>query len=224
MLEGVIFDMDGVLINSHPVHRKAWRSFLTSLEKTVDERELDFILEGRRREEILRHFLGDLPAAVIADYGRKKDRLFEENFESVKPIPGAFDFIDALENAGLSIALATSASRSRTVGTLRRMNLGGKFAALATGDDVLAGKPDPAVYRLACERLNISADRLVVLEDAPCGVEAAIAAGIWCIGIATNGRREALRTAGAAHVVADFNELSVQKLFDLWNIRVDSSE
>jgi len=61
MIEGVVFDMDGVLIDSHPVHRIAWSKFLATVGKSVSEEGLGFILAGRRREEILRHFLGDLP-------------------------------------------------------------------------------------------------------------------------------------------------------------------
>src|SRR5689334_1087951 len=59
MLKGVIFDMDGVLIDSHPIHKRAWRKFFETLELTVSDRELDFVLDGRKKEDILRHFLGD---------------------------------------------------------------------------------------------------------------------------------------------------------------------
>jgi beta-phosphoglucomutase len=221
MLEGVIFDMDGVLIDSHPAHRNAWRKFLLTVDKTVDDQELDFILEGRRREEILKYFLGDLPATTIDEYGHRKDQLYEENFDEVKLIPGVCAFLEALERAGLRTGIATSASRSRTSGTLSRLHLDQKFADLATGDDVLVGKPDPAVYRLISERLKIPPDRLVVLEDSPCGIQAARAAGMWCIGVATNGRTEALRLAGAAHVVPDFVNLSVEELLELWKAHRD---
>ena len=60
MLRGIVFDMDGVIIDSHPTHRKAWQEFLGTLGRTVSEDDLDFILEGRKRQDILRHFLGEL--------------------------------------------------------------------------------------------------------------------------------------------------------------------
>jgi beta-phosphoglucomutase len=215
MIEGVIFDMDGVLIDSHPAHRLAWRKFLATVGKNVDDDELGFILEGRRREEILRHFLGDLPASKIAEYGEHKSLFFEENFGDVSLIPGVREFLESLEAAGLKSAIATSASSARTWGTLRRLELGQKFMAIVTGDDVDDGKPDPAVYKLASGRMNLSPEKLLVFEDAPCGVQAAKSAGMYCIGVSTNGRAEILLQCGAEFVVADFVNLSIETLLDL---------
>ena len=154
MIEGIVFDMDGVLIDSHPVHRIAWRKFLSTVGKSVGDEGLSFILAGRRREEILRHFLGDLSESKIAEYGHQKDLFFEENFQEVRLIPGVSKFLEALETAGLEAGIATSASSARTWGTLRRLELDQRFTAVVTGDDVDAGKPDPAVYQLAAQRMN----------------------------------------------------------------------
>lgn len=215
MIEGMIFDMDGVIIDSHPVHRDAWRKFLATVGKTVSNEELDFILEGRRREEILRHFLGCLPASKIVEYGHQKDLFFQENFQSVKLIPGVCDVFDRLETLGLGAAVATSASAGRTWGTLRRLGLDKKFVVIVTGDDVDAGKPDPAVYTLTAERMNLSPDKLLVLEDAPCGVQAAKSAGMRCVGVSTNGRADVLRRCGAEFVIPDFRNGSIEKLLQL---------
>jgi beta-phosphoglucomutase len=151
MLEGIIFDMDGVLIDSHPVHRDAWRRFLTTVGKDIAPDDLDFILEGRRREEILRHFFGELPEETVAEYGRRKDQLFQEDFDRVQPVPGIQTFLKKLKVAGMPAGIATSASSGRTWATLRALKLENVFVAVVTGDDVSAGKPDPAVYRLAAE-------------------------------------------------------------------------
>jgi beta-phosphoglucomutase len=213
MFKGVIFDMDGVLIDSHPVHRIAWRRFLASVGKTVSHEQLDFILEGRRRDEILRYFLGDLPEGTIAEYGQRKEDFFQENFTDVKLIPGVEIFLRELKNAGVKTGIATSASSYRTLRTLQLLNLEDKFSAIVTGDDVAAGKPNPAVYRLAVERMNLESDQVLVLEDATSGVQAAKAAGMRCIGVSSNGRAEALRRAGADYVIPDFVDLSVEKLF-----------
>jgi len=212
MIEGIVFDMDGVLIDSHPVHRIAWSKFLATVGKSVSEEGLGFILAGRRREDILRHFLGDLPESKIAEYGHQKDLFFEENFQDVKLIPGVREFLEALETAGLEAGIATSASSARTWGTLRRLELDQKFTAVVTGDDVEAGKPDPEVYRLAARRMNLPPEKLLALEDAPCGVQAAKSAGMRCIGVSTNGRAELLRQCGAEFVVPDFRNLSIETL------------
>jgi HAD superfamily hydrolase (TIGR01509 family) len=215
MIEGIVFDMDGVLIDSHPVHRIAWSRFLSTVGKSVSDEGLSFILAGRRREEILRHFLGDLSESKIAEYGHQKDLFFEENFQDVRLIPGVSKFLEALETAGLEAGLATSASSARTWGTLRRLELDQRFTAVVTGDDVDAGKPDPAVYQLAAQRMHLSPEQLLVLEDAPCGVQAAKAAGMRCVGVSTNGRAEMLRQCGAELVIPDFLDPSIETLLQL---------
>jgi beta-phosphoglucomutase len=216
MLRGVIFDMDGVLIDSHPIHRQAWRRFLVTVGKDVQDEQLDFILEGRRREDILHYFLGDLPDATMAEYGERKDYFFEQNFKDIKPTPGVLPLLDTLEREEIKMGIATSASAFRTRKTLRLLDLEARFATVITGDDVSAGKPDPAVYRLASERMNLLPSSLLAVEDAPCGVQAAKFAGMRCIGISSNGRAEALHQAGADRVISDFVNLDIDELRQLW--------
>lgn len=217
MLKGVIFDMDGVLIDSHPVHRKAWQKFLASVNKRIDDRELDFILDGRRRDEILRYFFGSLPKGVLDEYGHAKDRLYEENFGEVKLIAGIRDFLEDIQKIGLKMGVATSAGRSRTWGTLHRLQLDKKFAVVITGDDVHVGKPDPTIYQMVSRELGVAPRCLAVLEDAPGGVQAASRAGMCCIGVATSRRTQVLRAAGAVHVIPDFVGFSSEKLLELWD-------
>ena len=95
------------------------------------------------------------------------------------------------------------ASEIRTSATIERMGLGGCFEAIVTAGDVAAGKPDPAVYRLACERLNVAPQTALAFDDSCAGVRAAILAGLRCIGLATNGFRTQLLEEGAELVIAD---------------------
>jgi HAD superfamily hydrolase (TIGR01509 family) len=215
MIEGVIFDMDGVLIDSHPVHRLAWRKFLATLGKNVSEDQLDFILEGRRRDEILRFFLGEISEHAIAEYGRRKEDFFQQNFQDVKLVPGISAFLEELQHAGMKIGIATSASSYRTLLTLELLCLRTTFAAVVTADEVTEGKPNPEVYRLAAQRMSLRPEQLLVMEDAPSGVQAARSAGIRCIGITNDGRADALRRAGADCVIQDFVGLSIEKLMTL---------
>ena len=208
--------MDGVLIDSHPVHCQAWRQFLATLGKHVSDHELQFILEGRRREDILRHFLGELPEEVLAEYGKQKDQLYQQNFKYVRLMPGVRTFVKSLHRTGVRLAIATSASTYRTGRTLEYLGLATKFTAVITGDDVSNGKPDPAVYRLASQRMNIPPENLLVLEDAPSGVRSAKSAGMKCIGVSSNGVSRALIQAGADDIIPDFLELSIDKLKALW--------
>ncbi|MFZ0320856.1 MAG: HAD family phosphatase [Candidatus Sulfotelmatobacter sp.] len=211
-LGGVIFDMDGVLVDSHPVHRKAWRLFLNTLGREIHDSELDFILDGRKREDILRHLLGDCPAHELEEFGRRKDSIFRQIQLSVIPVPGVIRLVRELYDCGTALAVATSASPSRAHSTLVELGLLGCFDVVVTGDDVRQGKPDPAVYSLARERLALNPNHVLAVEDAVSGVLAATASGLRCLAVALHEKPEILTAAGAAHVVPDFEAVSARDL------------
>jgi len=216
MCRGVIFDMDGVLIDSHPIHKKVWALFLASVNRPVSDKELDFVLDGRKREEILQHFLGDLSAQQIREYGQKKDEIYSESSRNLGMISGVEEFLSMLAEAGFPMAVATSASFARARGTLDELGILPHFSALVTGNDVANGKPDPEIFVRAAERLKLNPRSLLVVEDAVSGVRAAKSAGMKCLGIAAEGRGEKLRAAGADQVVPDYRKVSlkdVQQLF-----------
>jgi beta-phosphoglucomutase len=220
----LIFDMDGVIIDSHPAHRKAWRLFLRTIGKEVSEQELAFILDGHKRNDILRHFLGELPDVELAHYGEVKDEFFRRASLEVKPVRGLLKFLLQLRFEGILLGLATSASASRTFSTLDRMNIRHYFSAIVTAADVSQGKPHPAVYRLACARLKISPENSLVFEDAVSGIQAAKQAGLRCAGVACSPRAEELLAAGAEFVVQDFAGLSLGNLKKLVPTGISAGE
>jgi HAD superfamily hydrolase (TIGR01509 family) len=211
-LRGVIFDMDGVLVDSHAVHRKAWRLFFQTLRREVSESELDFILDGRKRGEILRHFLGDCPDPELEEFGRRKDCIFRQMRLDVVPVPGAVGMVRELHRHGATLALATSASRSRARSTLADLGLLNCFQQVVTGEDVVLGKPDATIYLLACKHLGIEPERLLAVEDAISGIRAAVGAGLSCVGVASHETPDSLTAAGAAHVVRNFEAVTVNDL------------
>jgi HAD superfamily hydrolase (TIGR01509 family) len=212
MIRGIVFDMDGVIIDSHPLHRRAWKTFLHTVGREVTDDELDFILDGRKREEILSYFLGELTPSQIAEHGAHKDEMLRLLAEDMQPLPGVVGFLDSLYGIGLRIGLATSAGTRRAHGTLKELGLSHYFEAIVTGDEVAIGKPDPAIYLLVAERLNEAPENLVAVEDAVSGVKAARAAGMRCVGIASAERAESLRAVGADPVIPDFQSLSLEQL------------
>lgn len=213
-VNGVVFDLDGVIVDSHPLHRIAWREFLRTVDKEVDEAALDFVLDGRTRKEILVHFLGPLNHQQLDHYGHLKDELLNTLADEMRTIPGVVEFLDHLSHAGIRMALATSASRQRACGTLREIGIAHHFQTIVTGDDVATGKPDPAIYLLAAKRLGMAPECLVAVEDAVSGVKSATAAGLKCVGVGSAIHAELLRAAGADPVVPDFRTLSVNQLQD----------
>ncbi|HEY7354650.1 MAG TPA: HAD family phosphatase [Terriglobales bacterium] len=211
-IQAVVFDMDGVLIDSHPAHRAAWKAFLQSVDREVSDDQLAFILEGRTRDEILRHFLGDLSTVDIQEFGRQKDEIFRLMEHEIKSVPGVLEFLDSLRDCGVSCAVATSASEIRTFSTIERMGLADHFESIVTASDVHAGKPHPMVYQLACEQLSVSPSKALAFDDAPAGIHSAKAAGMRCIGISSNGLTRQLLDSGAERVISDFLGLSLEAL------------
>lgn len=216
MLAGVIFDFDGVIADSHPVHLRAWKTFLRSLGKDVRDDELAFVLEGSKREEILRHFVGNITEQQVRDFGAEKERLFQAIASELRMVRGFAEFLAQIETAGIPAAVATSGSRPRVERTLEKFALRDRFRLIVTGDDVPRGKPDPALFLLAARSLQTEVENILVCEDAVSGVVAARAAGMKCLAIAANSRAARLKEAGASIIVEDFTQTTlgmVRQLF-----------
>ena len=216
MLAGLIFDFDGVIVDSHPVHMQAWKSLFAVMGKAPRDEELYFVLEGAKREEILRRFLGDLTAEQIERYGAEKEKLYQARESDLKLVCGAAEFLGQVDAAGVPMAIATSGSRQRVERTLDAFGLLSRFHAIVTAHDVERGKPDPALFHLAASRLRVAADQILVCEDAVAGVAAAKDAGMKCMAIAANGRRKLLQDAGADLVIDDFKQTGLDAVRQLF--------
>jgi len=216
MLAGVIFDFDGVIVDSHPLHIEAWKEILHAKGKAVSDAELSFVREGAKREEILRHFLGELTPEQAESYCAQKDQLFRAGANQLKLVPGFAGFLTQLEAVGLPSAVATSGNRPRVEHSLEIFNLRSRFRAIVTGNDVSRGKPDPALFLLAAQALKVQPAHIVVFEDAVAGVLAAKAAGMKCVGIAADGRESLLKQAGADLVMKDFRDVTVNDVKSLF--------
>jgi HAD superfamily hydrolase (TIGR01509 family) len=215
MLQAMIFDMDGVLVNSHPAHYRAWQRFLQYIGKT--EENLHIIYEGRKREEILRSFVGhDIEPQELRDLGRLKDELFQEESSLVEPIPGIPELLATLSAEGVKCAVATSAARPRCTDMLANLDLLRHFEVIIAGCDVTSGKPDPTIYRKAVEGLGISAANTLAVEDAVSGIIAARGAQLRCIGIESNGNAFELKQAGAHAVYPNFLPIQTATLREIF--------
>lgn len=213
-LRGIIFDMDGVLVDSHPFHRQAWRMFLAECGKEVSERELDFVIEGRTREEIMVHFLGKLSPEELTRYGALKDNLFRRLSQkrAVPLMPGVYDFLAEAKQYGMRLAVATSGARNRTDFLLGNLGVLDTFDAVVTRDEVSAGKPSPELFLTAASKIGLTAQQIVVFEDATNGIYAATAARMTCYGIGSGDRIAILKSAGALEVFSDFRSVRLETL------------
>ena len=217
MFRAAIFDMDGVIIDSHPIHKQAWRKFLKLLAKEISEEDLNFVMDGRKREEILRHFLGELSDEEVRLLGHQKEQLFRQEAGDLKVTKGLYDLLQQLSEAEIKLGVASSGGESRVNYVLDLFHLRHYFRAIVTGNQVTAGKPDPTIFRVTCDRLRVRSTETLVFEDSVSGVRAAKAAGMRCIGVATNGVVATLLEVGADHIIPDFSSVSfdlMQGLFE----------
>jgi beta-phosphoglucomutase len=210
----VIFDVDGVLVNSYQAHFASWSKLYHELGRDYTEAQFaaDF---GRTSRDILRRTLGDtLSEDRIRTLDERKEGIYRDLLREQFPaMDGAISLIDALAEDGFLLAVGSSAPLANIVLSLEKLGRTAKFSAIVTGADVTRGKPDPQVFQLAAERLAIPPTQCAVIEDAVHGVEAARCAGMTSIGLTGTVPRE--RLAAADLVVDHLDELSPRKLRDL---------
>jgi len=206
----VIFDVDGVLVDSYEAHLRSWCDIARA--HGVPFNEQDFARTfGRTSRDIIRAYWpdgGSMSAAAIQAIDDEKEadyrRLVEHDFPAMD---GARDLIELLHGWNILVGVGSSGPPANVELVLRRLDVCHWIGAFVTGMDVTRGKPDPQVFLLAAERLGIAPRRCVVVEDAPAGVEAARRAGMKCIGFASRGRtREELSPADM--VVDSLREVS----------------
>jgi HAD superfamily hydrolase (TIGR01509 family) len=216
MLKSAIFDLDGVIVDSHPAHTESWRRLLLKLGKTPTDKQFEIVREGRRKAEILRYFLGELSDQEVQEYGDQKDVFFWEECQNLRTVDGLERLLEELGNHGISAAVASSGSRTRVHGILEFLGLKKCFVTVVSGDDVLSGKPHPEMFNKTAAQMAVRPEDSLVFEDSVCGVQAANAAGMKCVGISEGKRADALLAAGASEVRLNFLGLSLddlQKLF-----------
>lgn len=185
---GVIFDVDGVLVDSYAAHFASWQVVARQYRFEFTER---IFIEtfGRTTREILAPILGPgVSSHEVAEIDERKEAAFREILAADFPgMDGAQDVIQQLATAGFRLAVGSSGPPENVALVLTRLGCRELFAAAVTGRDVTLGKPHPQVFLLAAERLGLPPERCVVIEDAPAGVEAALRAGMPCVGFASRG-------------------------------------
>jgi beta-phosphoglucomutase len=204
----VIFDMDGVLVDTNPYHRRAWLAFAAEIGRGLTDAALRDRVFGWRTEEAIGNLWGPLPTVVVADYAARKEALYRELIRrEIRPVAGLHAFLGRLQAGGVRRALATSACRENVALIVGALGLGTAFAPVVFGEEVVRAKPDPAVFLLAARRLAADPARCLVIEDSLSGVAAAKAAGMRCLALTTTHTAAELRAAGADGAVADFDAI-----------------
>ncbi|MDI5965626.1 HAD family hydrolase [Streptantibioticus silvisoli] len=203
-VEAVVFDMDGVLIDSRPVIENAWRDVARRHGRTLDSAEVEGYVHGRTGAETVRMLFPEHSDAARKAIWAEVDAVEEEAAYSV--VPGADAIAARLAQFGVPLVLVTSSWQRKIENALGRLGLLTLFPEVVTRDDVERGKPHPDPYLMAARRLGMDPARMLVFEDSVSGVASAVAAGALCVGI---GGGELL-AAGAVATTVDFTALSTR--------------
>src|ERR1043165_2152689 len=180
----VLWDVDGTLIDSSEYHWLSWRDALAA-ENFPLTRERFAETFGQRNDEILRAYFPRRTPEEIARVGDAKEVRYRELIRErgITLLPGVRRWLDRLKRDGWLQAVASSAPRLNLDAIMSALGLEDYFAAVASAEDVTAGKPDPQVFLAAARQLSVPPSACVVVEDAPAGTEAARRAGMRSIGV-----------------------------------------
>ncbi len=212
---GVIFDMDGVLVDSAQPHFRSWQILAEETGISVTEEQFTTTF-GRQNEDIISILFGDVPPARLRQLADRKEQVYRDLIREQPPIvDGAPEFIRSLHDASVALAVGSSGPLANIELVLNAMGVRSLMSAIISGDEVTRGKPDPQVFRLACAQLGIEPSRCVVVEDAPVGVQAARAAGARAVAVLMYHPAEAF--AEADLVVKRLKDLTVRRLLSLAN-------
>lgn len=212
-IQAVIWDLDGVIIDSADEHRRAWQRL--AREEGVSFTDADFWTTfGKRNDDIFAMQWGTLAperAKILAD---RKERYFRELIrETAAPLPGAMELMRELHEAGFAQALASSTPIENIELISEVLGLKRYLTILVSGETVPHGKPAPDIFLKAAKELAIEPKHCVVIEDAVAGVQAAHAAGMRCIAVAGNRDLPGLRQAEL--MVKDLTEVDVKRVQSL---------
>ncbi|MBN2373789.1 HAD family phosphatase [bacterium] len=194
--KAILFDMDGVIVDTMPYHFSAWQEIFESMGVHLDKREV-YKREGEQGivsiSEILENHGKYLSVPELKKLLRDKEMIFKK-IASPDLFPGVEDLILGLKENGHLLGLVTGTSRDEAEHLLPA-SLASNFDIIVTGDDVERGKPAPDPYLKAMEGLNVKPDDTLVIENAPYGIKSAKDAGTFCIALTTSLPREYIKDA-----------------------------
>lgn len=207
MLKAIIFDLDGTLANTDPLHYQIWEEILKNYGIEIDLTFYKQNISGGKNEEIINKILPQLSDSEAAKLGDYKEAKFREIALNLQPLNGVLEFIKWIEERQFKKAVVTNAPPENVKFMLEdALKLADRFNPTILAGKMTAPKPDPASYKLCLSELGVSAKEAIVFEDSPSGIKAAVGAGIYTIGVASTHEPKALKAVGATEVIVDFSE------------------
>ena len=212
MTGALLFDLDGTLVDSDPLHAEVFARMYADRGRVIDRDFYMRVIHGRQsRDSFAEEFPDEDPDAL----GEEKEAIFLRDLaHRVQPIAGATEFIVAARASGLSTALVSNAPRDNARVMLAASSVAGLMDTVVLAADVARGKPHPDPYLEALSRLDVRASRAVAFEDSPAGIAASRAAGIFTIALRTSLSATDLTGAGADATISDFTDPALPGLIE----------
>lgn len=214
---GVIWDVDGTLVDTAELHFQAWCALARELHKPFTRADFAGTFGWRNPEIIPKLFGHTYTSEEVDALGTRKEDLYRaEAQKGVDLLPGVRTLLEGLQASGAAQAIGSSAPRANIEMILDLTQTRQYLPVVIAMEDTRRGKPDPEVFLLGARRLGVPPERCLVLEDAPVGIQAAKAGGMRAIGVTFVGHHpeDSLRRAGADHVVASLEQVSAQSVLD----------
>ena len=214
MFKGAIFDLDGVIVNTVPLHFASWHYlFATVHNLTFTQKDYDEKVDGKPRLDSIRLLLPQLSEQEVIAAGECKQQRYLEllNEKEIEQFPSSIQLIKELHSKGILLAAASSSKNANYI--LEKINLRQVFNVVISGYDFVHGKPHPEIFLKAATALKLAANECIVFEDALAGIQAAKAGGFYCIGIDRHHNPNNYKDADIT--VRDLNEINYERLNEL---------
>lgn len=213
----VLFDMDGVIVDTNPAHKVAILEFCKTYNKQLTDEELAKHIWGRTNKEWIRYLFPDASVDQLKAYADEKELLFRKIYEpDIKLLNGLNELLELLEDNNIPKAIGTSAPRENVDFVFKHTGIEKYFTTVLDESYVTVGKPNPEIYLKVANALKFDPADCIVIEDSFAGVEAGKRAGCKVIGITTTHPDNELIEKGADLTAPDFTSLSLTDLTNLF--------
>jgi len=208
--KGAIFDLDGVIVDTVPLHFKAWKKMFSEYGKEFTFEDYKEKVDGIPRISGARAILAELSDEELEKAGAKKQGYFLELLETegIEVYESTLDLIKELKQNNIKVAAISSSKNCLSI--LKKVGIDSLFEVIITGHDIKKGKPDPQVFLSACRKLGLTAQQCIVFEDAVLGVEAAKRGNFSCVGVDRYSNPARLMKADL--IVNDLSQTDLEKL------------
>lgn len=214
MLKGILFDMDGVLVDNLEIHKQAFRKFFERYGVHKSTEELSRVF-GMGNDDIMREVMPyDVVESVgVRELGYEKEAIYRELYAPViRPVAGLVELLTASEAAGVKCAVGSSGCTDNVNFVLDKCGIRRYFSATVAGDKVSKCKPDPEIYLTAAAAIGVDPSQCVVFEDAEAGIEAGKRAGMKVIALSTTFTADFLRATPADMIISDFTQIDIDRI------------